>query len=195
MASRPGPSRGRSAARSSTRSGSGGGSQQGMIIGGIAVVVVIVLVLVMRSGGGGAAAATNGDKAAAKESPKAETPAPPSGAPVELAGAKAGKPAGRPAPPLPAETLQQLNDLFAKAKALYAEGVKARTAGDNTGARQKQSEATKLLEQWRALIEKQLNWQEEAQMGDWAMPAEYMTLEKLYLPYQDLLKRVRMGGG
>lgn len=198
MASRPESSRARgnarSTARTPSRSGSTGGSQQGMIIGGIAVVVVIALVLLMR-GGGGSTAADNADKATAKEPTKAATPASSGGAPVALASAKAGKPPGRPAPPLPAATLQQLNDLIAKAKELYGEGVKARTAGDNTGARQKQSEATRLLEQWRTLIKPQLDWQEEAQMDDWAMPAEYVTLEKMYVPYQDLVKRVRMGGG
>ena len=159
-----------------------------VMIGAIAVVVVIVLVVMMKGGG---------DK---KEEPKKD-PAPVAAAPapVPAAGtagtAKAGKTPGRPAPALTQETLGKLDELMAKAKAAYNEGSTKRTAGDNDGARAKQAEAKVHLDQWKELVAAQLVWQEEAQMGDWAQPAEYPTLEKKFGPFATLEKTVRMGGG
>lgn len=160
-----------------------------MILGGIAVVVVIVIVVMMNKGGGAKASEAPNQPAAAKPATA------PAVAPVPLASAKVGKAPGRPAPPLTQETLGKLSELHAKAKVLYNEGSALRTAGDNSKARTKQGEAKNLLDQWLKLVEKPLAWQEEAQMGDWQQPAEYMTLEKLFQPYQTLTNQVRKGGG
>jgi hypothetical protein len=45
------------------------------------------------------------------------------------------------------------------------------------------------------MIEAPLRWQEKADLGSWAQPAEYVTLENLYGEVSKLEKRVRMGGG
>ena len=52
-----------------------------------------------------------------------------------------------------------------------------------------------MLEQWNQLVESNLLWQEEAQLGDWAQPAEYTQLEKLFGAYQTLNNKVRKQGG
>src|SRR5690606_490935 len=191
MASRT-PSRGRSSRGSSASSTNG--SQQALVIGGIALAVVVALLFVMNSGGGEKAEAA--DKGAAP-APAAQPAAAKSeaAAPVTLSAAKAGKAPSRAAPALSQATLDEFNALVTKAKGFYNEGVKARTAGDNMGARDQQASAKDVLDEAQKLVAAQLLWQEEAQMEDWAQPAEYVTLEKLYAQYQSLTKKVRMGGG
>jgi hypothetical protein len=109
--------------------------------------------------------------------------------------AKAGKTPARPAPALTAAILQQTAQLLEEAKVLCNDGIKARTAGDNQAARDKQSAAKDKIDAAKQLITVPLGWQEEADMGGWAMPAEYSALEKLYGQLSSLEKRVRMSGG
>jgi hypothetical protein len=52
-----------------------------------------------------------------------------------------------------------------------------------------------VLGEWESLVDAALRWQEEAQLGEWAQPAEYVTLEQMAGDYSSLLKKVRMGGG
>jgi len=180
------PSRSRSSGRAPSTSGSN--SQMTVTIGAIAIVVVVVIVVMMNGGGK--------DDAAKDPAPVAAAPAPsPAPAPVPTGSAKAGKTPARPAPALTQETLGKLDELFGKAKAAYNEGSTLRTAGDNAGARSKQAEAKALLDRWKQLVEAQLLWQEEAQMEEWAQPAEYAALERIYGPFAKLEKSVRMGGG
>ena len=53
----------------------------------------------------------------------------------------------------------------------------------------------KVLDQWLALVQPSLLWQEEAQMESWSQPAEYIALEKLYGDFQSLNNMVRKAGG
>lgn len=162
-----------------------------MLFGGIGVAVVIAVFVVM-----------SGDKPAdAKDTPKPPAPAAvaPAAAPAQPgatpAVAKAGKTPAKPAPALTPEMMQEARALLQQAKDLNNEGVKARTAGDNTTARAKQSEANDKLEALQKLIAAPLAWQEEADFGDWTQPAEYVALGKLFQEVSNLMKRVRMGGG
>lgn len=197
MASRT-PSRaggGRSRSSSSRSSSRSGGNNQAMplMLGGAAVVVVAVLFFAFR-GGEKPAQAGSGQKPAAA-APKSDAAKPASG-PVQLSGAKAGKTPTTPPPQLTQATLQELSDLLVRITALRNDAVQARTgSGDNKTARATMSQAKELLDEWKAKVEPSLRWQEEAQMEDWAQPAEYMTLESLYAKFQKLEKEVRMGGG
>ncbi|MGE3173261.1 MAG: hypothetical protein AB7O97_11605 [Planctomycetota bacterium] len=162
---------------------------------GAGVVVVLVLVLIMQSGGGDKANA--GESTPRQAEPAAKQPAPSvTGEKVQLGAAKPGKTPTKPAPALTQDTLQELSDLLQQIKALRNEAVTARTGNaDNQLARSKMGEAKELLDRWEQMIEPQLRWQEEAQMGDWAQPAEYLTLERLYASFQRFNNEVRKGGG
>jgi hypothetical protein len=123
----------------------------------------------------------------------AKTPAP---APTPAPSApKAGKTPTKPAPALTADTLAKVDGLLKEAKALNNDGVAARTAGKNDDARKKQSEASDKLEAVKTLTEKQWEWLQEAELGDWALTAEYTALAKVYDEISKLDKRIRMGGG
>lgn len=191
--SRSSSSRGRSGGSSRSSSSSGGGNQQVMVLGGIGVAVVVV-VLIMMSGGGGKGGASTGGTTPTPVAAKPEAAPKPAATPVASA-PKAGKTPLKPAPVLTAETLQQVRDLETKMKGFYNEGSAARTAGDNAKAREKQGLAKGVLGEIDKLLQAQLLWQEEAQMGDWAQPAEYIELEKVYGSVMKLAKMVRMGGG
>jgi len=159
-----------------------------VMIGAIAVVIVIVLVVMMKGG--------NKEDPAAKKAPEpvAVKPAP-AVAPAQAASAKAGKTPKRPAPALTQETLAKVEEMLRTMKAFYNEGATARQAGDNTKARDKMAQAKDVLEQIDKLLAEPLLWQEEAQMDNWAQPAEYISLEKVYGDVMKLAKMVRMGGG
>lgn len=202
MATRPTSSRSASTARSSrarssgrsSRGGSSGGNAQPFVFGGIGLVVVIALIVMMNRGGDGNAKAGNTPTAEQSAKPAAQ-PAAPAKTPVKLEAAKAGGPAKRPAPALTEATLQEARDLLAAAKGLCNEGITARTAGDNSKARERQSAAKTKIDELKKLVAAASLWQEEAQLENWAQPAEYMTLEKLLGELGPLEKRVRMGGG
>jgi hypothetical protein len=183
-----------SSGRRPARSSGSGSNSMPMVLGGVGVLVVIVVLVMMSSGGGGkdTTGAAPGESAA---KPAATTQPAPAAAPVQLAAAKAGKAPSRPAPPLTQEMLQQINALLAEAKELNNEGVKARSAGDNQGAREKQSAAKAKLDTLEQLVQPAIEWHDAADLEGWAMPAEYMSLEKLYAQVGPLVKRVRMGGG
>jgi hypothetical protein len=159
----------------------------------IAASLIVVFVLNGSGGSGGADKAKPAANAPANPAPKAAPAA--ASTPVALAGAKAGKVAKKPAPALTQDTLTKVRDLLEEAKKLSNEGVTARNGGDNMAARDKQSAAKDKLDELQKLVQAPLTWQEEAQMEDWAQPAEYVTLENLYAEVGKLLKRVRMGGG
>lgn len=186
MASRT-PARSRSRERSRSSSGS---SAQPFVLGGVGLAVVIVLVVMMQSGGTGTARPAGGGAPANSAASASAAPIP-----VKLEASKSGSAPKRPAPPLSEATLQQARDLLTAAKGYCNEGITARTAGDNTKARERQSLAKDKIDELKKLVAAQSLWQEEAQLGDWAQPAEYVTLEKLLGELGPLEKRVRMGGG
>ena len=163
-----------------------------IIIAAGAAVLVIAL-LIANSGGGDGEGDGDGGQTPAAQTPK-NTPKP---TPSSLgrSSAQAGKTPDRPAPELPQATLDKANGMLAEAKALYNEGVKLRNAQQVPQARAKQSEAAVKIEQITTLLDGPLTWQEEAEMDDWAQPAEYVTLARLYGKVSKLEKRVRMAGG
>jgi hypothetical protein len=167
-----------------------------MLFGGVAVVVVVILLVVMNRGGDGAA---NGEPAKATPGAAERPGTPPANpTPAPAAGtfaAKAGKTPGRPAPPLAQTLLDQCFALLAQGKALSNEGVKLRLAGDNEQARAKQSAASDKVEEIKRLTTTNWAWQEEAELGDWALPAEYVRLGSLYTEIGKLENQVRKGGG
>jgi hypothetical protein len=161
---------------------------------GAAVVVVVVLVLVFQSGGSGKANA--GESQQSNSAAPVASPAVPKAEPVQLGSAKAGKVPTTPAPPLTQQTLQELSDLLQQVKTLRNEAVTARTGSSDTQlARAKMGAAKTLLDQWKQKVEAPLLWQESAQMEDWAQPAEYTALERLYATFQRYDNEVRKGGG
>lgn len=200
MASRTTPSRSSSSGsssrgRSGSRSSGSATNAQPLVLGGIGLVVVIALVVMMNRGGGTKDTTGAGAANAAVAKPADKPSAAPPKTPVKMEAAKAGGAPKRPAPALTEATLQQARELLAKAKGFCNEGITARTAGDNTKARERQSLAKDNIDELKKLVGAQSLWQEEAQMENWAQPAEYMTLEKLLGELGPLEKRVRMNGG
>jgi hypothetical protein len=163
-----------------------------VMVGAAAIAIVVVLVIMMRGGGeeDGKKGAADDTKPAASE--KSATPVAIS---VGTGKAKAGGTPKRPAPALSTETLGKLDQLLAEAKTHYNDGVTKRTDGDNAGAREAQAKAKEVLEQWENLVKPQLQWQEEAEMEEWAQPAEYDLLTSKYAPFSSLQNMVRKGGG
>lgn len=192
--SRSAPVRRRTGA--STGRSSASAPKPALLLAGAGVVVVVLVVALSNRGGGQAANAGQSPPSTGRgTAPAAAAPAP-APAKVALAGAKAGKPPQKPAPPLTAATLQELQDLLDRIKALRNEAVTARTGNaDVQLARAKMGDAKVLLDQWEAKIVEPLRWQEDAQMEDWAQPAEYVTLETLYATFSRLDNEVRKGGG
>jgi len=162
-----------------------------MIAAGVGVLVLVIFI--MSSGGGGGGEPDQGSEDQSTSQPTTQSqPAP---ANVRLANAQSGKAPGRPAPPLTQETLSKVRSLLAEAKALSDDGIRLRKTGDNMGCRKKQSEAKVKIDQLKAMIETQSLWQEEAEMGDWAQPAEYVTLGRIYAKIGMTEKTIRMQGG
>ena len=186
MASRT-RSRRRASGRSSSRNNS---NQMPMVFGGLGVVVLIIIIAMANRGGGEVDADTDNESTKQPEK-QSETRKPR----VQLSDAQRGKTPDRPAPPLTQETLSAVSKLLAEAKALSDEGIKMRLGGDNRGCRAKQSQAKVKIDQLKSMIETQSLWQEEADMGDWAQPAEYVTLANIYIKIGRTQKTIRMQGG
>ncbi len=161
-----------------------------LILGGVGLLVVVILLVVMSQGGKKPAAAPTPTPAA---QPKPAHQAAPTQ--VAAGAAKAGKTPTKPAPALTQETMQKAATLLDAANALFNEGVKLRTGGDNTGARAKQSEAKDKIDEIKTLLAAPLRWQEDADLEDWAMPAIYASLGTFYGKVSSLEKKVRMSGG
>jgi hypothetical protein len=124
----------------------------------------------------------------------AKTPAP-APSTVLTPAAKPGKTPGKPAPTLTADTLAKATELVAAAKVLSNEGVKLRNEGKNEESRAKQSAASDKLEELKTLTKTQWAWQEEAELGDWALTGEYVALGNLYTEVGKLENQIRKGGG
>ncbi|MGC6487802.1 MAG: hypothetical protein ACON4Z_09175 [Planctomycetota bacterium] len=164
-----------------------------MILGGVGALALIVALVLMSSGSGGDAEPDQGARQPQRSQPAAPAAATPTD--LKMASASAGKPPGRPAPTLTREMLQKANVMVDAAKALNNEGTRLRNAGDNRGARSKQSEAKRKLDEAIEFLAAPSAWQEEADLEGWAMPAEYVTLGNLYVRIAKYQKRIRMGGG
>lgn len=193
MASRT-PSRRSSGGRSSSRSSSSSSPKigsVGLVGAGLVVVIFIGVMVAMKSGGD-----DKGEKPADK--PQVKTPAKqPSKpmSPMKLGAAQAGKTPDKPAPAMTVEMLQEMRDGYQAAKKLSDEGIRLRKESKNMEARAKMAEAKVKIDAIKAMIDKQLTWQEEADFGDWAQPAEYTTMSAIYGKIARLDKTVRMNGG
>lgn len=163
-----------------------------LILGGLGLLVVVIVLVVMSQSGGNGGTTPAADKPAAANGKQPHVPAASS---VPTGTAKAGKTPTTPPPPLTQDTLQKAVSLLDEAKALNSDGVRLRTAGDNMGARSKQSEAKVKIDAIKGLLAAPLRWQEEADLEGWAMPAEYTALGKFYGEVSSLENKVRKSGG
>lgn len=195
MTSRSSQTRGRTGGGRSrpgrARPASSSSAQPALILGGLAVVVVVVFLVASR---GDRTAAASGGNVPAAPAPAAKGAA--ASPPVQVGKSRAGKTPGEPAPALTAADLQEFQRMLDEAKQLVNEGKNARTGrGDIPAARAKMGEAARVLEAGQDRLAAQLRWQELAELDDWAQPAEYVTLTKLYEMFSKLQKEARMGGG
>jgi len=162
-----------------------------MIFGGVgALLLIVILTIYYQDSGNGAGKGGGGDPASTP--PRTSSGVQPQ---PRMSSAKAGKTPGRPAPALTAATLSRVRELLQEAKAISNDGVRERTAGNNTKARAKQSEAKKKIDELKLLFADASEWQEEADMGDWEQPGAYVTLGKIWVEIARLQKKIRMSGG
>lgn len=124
-------------------------------------------------------------------------PTKPKNEPLEKGFAKAGKPPKKPAPTLDVAVFQKTDAWFREADAKYTEGQVAKNKSDSTTYQKKVNEAFALIEKIDKELEPYLDWQMEADMGNWAMPSEYDVLLKKIGSYSQLkvnLKRSKTLG-
>lgn len=189
MASRSSPgARTRTRARSAPSSSSSSAQTLVLVVGAAAVVGFLLVMSGNKS-------PDQGTKPTATSTPAAAPAAPTPVVSVPAGSAKAGKTPLRAAPPLSQETLGKLSQLEAQATELFNESVNLRNGGDAMKAREAAGRAKDVLDQWNRLVEPNLLWQEDAQLGEWSQPAEYIQLEKLFGAYQTLNNKVRKQGG
>jgi len=162
-----------------------------MILGGVGVLVLIMLIVMANGGGDDDDEGGNTDNQSNQPAKQPEAPAPK----VQLGSAKAGKTPDRPAPALSQELLSKITGLYREAKAVSDEGIKLTKAGEREQGVAKQNEAKVKIDAIKAMIDDQLLWQEEADMGDWAQPPEYATLTNIYAKISRTQKSIRMNGG
>ena len=163
-----------------------------MILGGLGAVVLGLFLLTSGGGGGGGGDEEESNDQSNRQPPQQSQPPTPS---ANMSSAQGGKAPGRPAPPLSQETLSKVRQLLAEAKTMSDDGIRLRKSGDNKGCRAKQSAAKVKIDQIKSMIETQSLWQEEAEMSDWAQPAEYVTLARIYVKIGTTEKTIRMQGG
>ena len=164
----------------------------GLMIGGAAVLLIGGLIAFSQMNKGSDAGNKNDTPGTQKQTEQNNKTLPS----VALGKARSGKPPAKPAPELTVETLQKLQAMLDEAKELINDGKRARTGrGDNAAARTKMGEASELLRKWEQMIAAPLLWQEDAEMEDWAQPAAYVTLSKMYDKFAKYQKEARMGGG
>lgn len=163
-----------------------------MIIGGVGLLVLIIILVMVNSGGGGDETNDAGGNTPPQQ-PATQLEQPRSNVP--MSSGSAGKTPDRAAPLLTQATLGKMQNLLIEATAISDAGMKMLGKGENMASRRKQSEAKVKVDQIKDLIEEQSGWFEEADMGGWSIPSEYVTMNNIYAKLSKLEKRIRMQGG
>lgn len=159
-----------------------------MILAG-AIIVLVAAYVGFNSGGGG-------DPTPPAEQPKAAQPAAKQEAPkpkpvVEAGSAKAGKPPKRPAPAIDERVYEKTDAWYDQARKLFEDGQKLRDKGDSNAFQKKMHEAWDIMEQIPPALDSYTTWEEEANMGNWAVPAEYDALRKRLARYDELRMKLK----
>ena len=176
---------------SSRASSSASGGNQGLFIGiGVVAVIAVVAVFMMGGGGGKSGGEGAGGGAAAAGTPSngatggssaasAPDPVPSSDATLPAAEAKPGKTPTKAAPAITQAALDEANLHYRNAVELWNKGTKARDAGDSTVYTDSLKEAFDEMEALRDALRDQTDWLDEADLEDWAIPADYEGLRRL----------------
>jgi hypothetical protein len=161
----------------------------GLIVAG-AIIVLVAAYIAFTSGGGGgeSTAAANQTKPPAPVV-KQEAPKPKSTA--ELGTAKAGKTPKRPAPAIDTKVYEKTDGWYDQSRKLFEDGQKLRDKGDSAAFQKKMHEAWDLMELIGPALETYTTWEEEANMADWAVPAEYDALRKRLARYDELRMKLK----
>ena len=180
--------------RRSGRGRTGSDSSSGnplLLFGGLAAAGLVVGLVFLIGGGSGGAGKGGTDASPAKPasaSPQSGTPpssSPSGGAP------KAGKTPDRPAPTIDPASLALAQQHYDTAKDKVNEGERARQSGDSGTYTAALQVAFQELESQRDALRPFTDWLEEADMGDWALPAEYTALQRKLGEYDKLFQRVK----
>ncbi len=104
---------------------------------------------------------------------------------------RTGRPPDRPAPAIEAAAFLELDERFDDVVGHWNEAQDARVAGRTADYSQALSAAWDALEGIYARIAAQTEWLEEADLEGWAMPPEYLALQKRLDRWDPLRSRVR----
>jgi hypothetical protein len=157
----------------------------------VAALLVVVLIFALATGGGGsgteAAESPRGDATGVEPSVPASAPA------AGLTGGtpREGETPERSAPPIQEADLARAQQHYENAKQKWNEGQRARSSGDHETYVTATKEAFEEMEKQRDALRPYTDWYEEADLGDWAMPAEYGALQRRLDTYDRLYQRIK----
>lgn len=145
---------------------------------GIAVVVIGAILFFLNSGGSGDQSSGSSKEASKPAAtPKTETPAAKSPALSNEQGV-AGKPPKTPAPTIAASDLERAESEYQSSLGKWTEAERARQGGDHDKFKTALTDASVAMERSRVAIERYTDWLDEAVLSDWAIPGEYVALQK-----------------
>lgn len=167
-----------------------------MIVGGVAGLVGLVLIIAMLSGafGGGETKAGSGskEKPVLIDDNPTDGPPEPKPKPPSISGSgKPGKTPDEPAPALTAQILAQADGLYEAAKIKWNDGQRLRKKGETKAYAEALQEAWTAIESMNKGLEPYTDWYELADLGGWAMPAEYVALAKRFDKYSKLEAKIQ----
>jgi len=162
-----------------------------MVIGACAVVVVALGIWAVNSGGTDKPAKPQvpskrppPSEAVADRDPAVHVPA------IKTSG-RAGKTPDVPAPQIKEADLQRADQCYEEAKKLDLQARKAQKIGDHGAFNRLINDAWDKLEEVGPLLKPYDEWFEEADLGDWAIPASYLRYQKRIAKIDRLRGRIR----
>ena len=168
-----------------------------MLIGVVALALGGVLFLFLKGGGKAAPAETpgapsNSAQPAVQRASNAPAAAPSRDSFESMSGtARAGKQPKTPAPPIQEADLRTADGHYQQAKALWASAQEKRTAGKNAEFQEYVHKAFAEMEKINVALGRYTDWMEEADLGGWAITAEYDALQRRLSRYDALRNTVR----
>ena len=145
---------------------------------GIAVAAIAAVIFFMNSGGSGGE--SSGDSNAAAKPAAAPTSGTPSVNAPTLASeqGRAGKTPKTPAPAIAQSDIATAETEYQASLAKWTEAEQGRQAGDHDKFKTALTEASDAMKRADRVIERYRDWLNEAEFENWAIPGDYVALQK-----------------
>ncbi|GEM_PF-2507336 len=161
---------------------------------GIGGLGLFLLLFALNSGTGGKKtgriSGTHEAAAAPRATPSKQRPAP---SPARGPGTP-GKPPARPAPAIDSSLLADCEADYRKAKEAWNVALRHKGEPDQKVFNAKVREAREHLDRLFGRIRPQLDWEEEASLEEWAVPAPIVDLMRRYTRWNKLMTRIHKIG-